>query len=65
MIASWHSLVLDDAITERHSIRMFLPRDHAGTTRTMLRQTHCMSRQAAQHRCSSPERKQRHVAQSR
>jgi len=25
MIASWHSLVLDEAITKRHSTRMFLP----------------------------------------
>ena len=25
MIVSWHSLVLDEAITERHSTRMFLP----------------------------------------
>jgi nitroreductase len=25
VIASWHSLVLDEAITERHSTRMFLP----------------------------------------
>ena len=26
MIVSWHALVLDEAITERHSTRMFLPK---------------------------------------